>query len=44
MRLVLQNIKNNNIVDVKNNYKLFVSKQVIDTCYLFQAEFVKFGY
>jgi hypothetical protein len=36
MKLMLQNIK--------NNYKLFVSKQTINTYYLFQAEFVKFGY
>jgi hypothetical protein len=41
-RLVLRSIKNNNIINIKDNYKLFVSKQVIDTCYLFQAEFVKF--
>jgi hypothetical protein len=27
--------KNNNIVNIENNYKLFVSKQVIDTYYLF---------
>jgi hypothetical protein len=39
---VLQNIENNNIVDIKNNYKLFVSKQAIDTYYLFQAEFIEF--
>jgi hypothetical protein len=41
---VLQSIENNDIVDIENNYKLFVSKQVIDTYYLFQAEIVKFGH
>jgi hypothetical protein len=41
---MLQSIKNNNIINVENNYKLFVSEQAIDTYYLFQAEFVKFGY
>jgi hypothetical protein len=41
---MLWSIENNNIVDIKNNYKLFISKQVIDTYYLFQAEFIKFGY
>jgi hypothetical protein len=32
---MLRNIENNDIVDIENNYKLFVSKQAIDTCYLF---------
>jgi hypothetical protein len=41
---MLRNIKNNNIIDIENDYKLFVNKQVIDTYYLFQAEFIEFRY
>jgi hypothetical protein len=41
---MLRNIENNNIVNIENNYKLFINKQAINTCYLFQAEFVKFRY
>jgi hypothetical protein len=43
-RLVLRNVENNDIVDIKDNYEPFVSEQAIDTCYLFQAEFVEFGH